>query len=182
MPAAAPPHASTGWRLAPARRVLAVVWVVVVGFFGVLLAVAQSTEGPLDDPDPAFQRPGFLDVGGLPTGAPDINDVSYDGHRTVVFFTGERGTETCGALSDESFGDDVQLVVVAPSPVECSPTAVTVGDPTLAASFGLRTPRGGGAAVGYAIVDADGMIRYRTLDPEFLTLLGEVRTVLGAVS
>ena len=58
-----------------------------VVFFGGLLALAQAAEEPLDDPDPAFQRPGFLDVGDLPAPAPDLRvDMTVTGTPTVVLF------------------------------------------------------------------------------------------------
>lgn len=160
-------------------------WVAAVAALAALLAVAQSTEGPLDDSDPAFQRPGFLDVGDLPRPAPRIAGVSYDTRRTVVFFEqGDRIGPLCRALESETFDDDVQLVVVHPADrsTRCASGVAVVLSDGLADRFALRRPRGDGPPVGYAIVDSDGRIRYLTLDPEVASQLDEVRTVLGALS
>ncbi len=63
------------------RRPLVVVWLVVAVGFGALLAVARTSAGPLDDPDPAHQRPGLLDLGELPLPAPPVTeDVPRQGH------------------------------------------------------------------------------------------------------
>lgn len=175
-----------GIRVAPSRTVLSLVWVAAVVFFGALLAVAQSTEGPLDDSDPAFQRPGFLDVGNLPQPAPPIADISYLGHRTVVFFErNDRVAALCRALGSETFEDDVQLVIVVgaeTATIDCAANVVATSDRELVDRFGIRRPRGGGPPVGYAIVDDDARIRYVTLDPAVASLLDEVRTVVGALS
>ncbi len=56
----------------PVFRHLVAVWVGVVGLLGGLLWLAQLSRGPLDDPDPARQRPGFLDAVGRPTPAPVV--------------------------------------------------------------------------------------------------------------
>lgn len=160
-------------------------WVVTVVFFGGLLTLAQAAEEPLDDPDPAFQRPGFLDAGDLPEQAPAVRaDVDLTGHPTVVFFERrERLHELCRALEDHRFGTEVQTIIVTPSEPadDCSGRAVLVVDPTLADAFGLRQPREGGPPVGYAVIDDEARIRYRTLDPAVASLLGEVDTILGAL-
>lgn len=51
----------------------------------------------------------------------------------------------------------------------------------LARRFGMPSPVNGGAPVGYAVVDAAGRIRYRTLDPQVAGHLEEVDTILSAV-
>ncbi|CAN5484419.1 hypothetical protein BH20ACT2_BH20ACT2_03940 [soil metagenome] len=173
-------------RIGPPRRTLVIVWCAAALFFGVLLALARATDGPLDDPDPAFQRPGFLDVGVLPEPAPVLDDVvTFGGHRTVVFFERvERLDGLCDALAQSAFGPDVQVVVVSDNQTgadTCAPDVPVVAAPALADRYGIRSPRGGGSPVGYAIVDDDGLIRYRTLDPAMPSLLGEVETILGAL-
>jgi hypothetical protein len=47
----------------PGRRGFVGVWVDAAGVLGLLLILARAEEGPLDDLDPARQRPGFLDLG-----------------------------------------------------------------------------------------------------------------------
>lgn len=184
VPSSAPPK-SGPFRVAPPRQTLLSLWVVAVVFFGGLLTLAQAAEGPLDDPDPAFQRPGLLDVGDLPEPAPAVRaDVELTGHPTVVFFERRaRIDELCRVLEDHRFGTEVQIIIVTPSepPNGCPGSVVLVADPTLADAFGMRQPREGGPPVGYAVIDAEGLIRYRTLDPAVASLLGEIDTILGAL-
>ncbi len=61
--------------------------------------------------------------------------------------------------------------------------AAVVPDPdgSMAAAYGMRSPAGGGPPVGYAVVDADQRIRYRTLDPTVAEELSEIRTILEAL-
>ena len=66
---------------------LVVVWLAAAVGLGLLLGLARAAEGPLDDPDPAWQRPGFLDAGDLPAPAPRVAPgVPAPGRPTVVFF------------------------------------------------------------------------------------------------
>jgi hypothetical protein len=163
---------------------LVTVWVVVVTFFGVLLTVSRAAESPLDDRDPAFQRPGFLDAGDLPQPAPSLPQITFAGRRTVVFFQRHESlAELCQTLEREPFDDDVQLVVAVSgeTPHDCPRADVVLPDREVADRFGIRMPRGGGPPVGYAVVDADRMIRYRTLDPAVPSLIDEVRTIVGAL-
>ena len=173
------------FRVAPPRRTQVGVWVLAVVFFGGLLALAQAAEEPLDDPDPAFQRPGFLDVGDLPAPAPDLRvDMTVTGTPTVVLFErSDRVARLCRALDDHTFASDARAVVVTPTEPtgdSCADQTVVV-DAALADEFGLRNPRAGGPPVGYAVVDRDGRIRYRTLDPAVATLLDEIDTIIGAL-
>lgn len=72
-------------------------------------------------------------------------------------------------------------MVVSGGGGRCPATPVVV-DPTgsLARRFGLRRPRDGGPPVGYVVVDARGLIRYRTLDPTVTRNLDEVDTIVAA--
>ena len=165
---------------------LIAVWLVVAVGFGVLLAVARGSAGPLDDPDPAHQRPGLLDLGALPVPAPPVSDgIPTGGREAVVFFVRPGGLQAlCEALPDAELEGEPDLVVVVAGPVApCAPDVAVVADPKgrLAQAYGLRPPADGGAPVGYAVVDDAGRIRYRTLDPEVDDLLGEVDTILRAV-
>ena len=58
------------------------VWLVTAVGFGTLLALAQASGSTLDDPDPARQRPGFLDAGALPQPAPRLAPALIR-HRTL---------------------------------------------------------------------------------------------------
>ncbi|MGH8573944.1 MAG: hypothetical protein ACREX8_15425, partial [Gammaproteobacteria bacterium] len=57
---------------APASRALFAVWLVAAVVSVVLLVAIQLFQGPADDPDPAYQRPGLLDLAALPAPAPAI--------------------------------------------------------------------------------------------------------------
>lgn len=167
------------------RRRLLVIWLLVAVGFGALLGVARTSAGPLDDPDPAYQRPGLLDLGELPLPAPPLTEVvPRQGHEAVVFFVRPPGVQAlCEALADAELDGRPDLVVVNAGPVaQCAGEVAVVADPggRLAHAYGLRSPADGGANVGYAVVDEAGRICYRTLDPELDDLLGEVDTILRA--
>ncbi len=164
-------------------RALVVVWVAAAAGFGLLLAVARTSQGPLDDPDPAWQRPGFLDAGDLPVPAPP--GLAVRGRTTVVFFVrSDGGSELCQALEAGRLAEKAAAAVVVAdrTPGACAAAAVVAdADGAVADSYGMRRPRGGGPPVGYAVVDAAGAIRYRTLDPGVAGRLGEVRTIAAAL-
>ena len=167
-------------------RHLIVVWLVVAVGSGVLLTVARASTGPLDDPDPAHQRPGLLDLGELPVPAPPVSEgVPAPGREAVVFFVRPAGLQAlCGALADADLHRDPDLAVVVDGPIApCAAEVAVVADPQgrLADAYGLRPPADGGAPIGYVVVDEAGRIRYRTLDPKVADLLGEVDTILRAV-
>ncbi len=178
------PHAAAdgaGRRAArwPTRRALVSVWVAAAVGLGLLLAVA-STRGPLDDPDPARQRPGFLDSGGViaPTVAPGVPS---PGRRAVVFFVRPaQAGPLCRALPASGLGKDASLAVIVSSPADCpGQAAVVVDSGGIARGFGMPTPVDGGPPVGYALIDSSGRIRYRTLDPRGAGGLDEVATMLA---
>ena len=164
------------------QRILAL-WVVAAVVFAVLLAVARAAESGLDDPDPAWQRPGILDAGALPVPAPPLTgELPRPGRRTVVFFLGPEGVaRLCRALPGRGLAEGADLVIVVSGDGRCAGTT-TIEDPSarIARAYGLRRPRDGGAPVGYAVVDRVGRIRYRTLDPRVADGLGEVDTMVRA--
>lgn len=167
---------------------LVATWVGAAVGFGLLLALARAAEGPLDDPDQAWQRPGFLDAGELPAPAPTVAPrVPAPGRPTVVFFVRPHGlAELCHALAASPLPAQAVAAVVAAGSTSdpCAAAEAVVDDPDGAVSdaYGLRRPRGGGPPVGYAVVDAAGAIRYRTLDPEVADQLDEVATIVAALS
>jgi len=171
----------------PGRRALVSLWGIAALTFGSLLAVAEAADGPLDDPDPAHQRPGFLDAFGLPEPASRIDPrLPTAGRRAVVFFERrDRLAGLCAALDDSDLVEraDIAVVVAADSApdVVCA-SATVVLDPSgeIARAYELRRPAGGGPPVGYAIVDRGGQIRYLTIDPSAPDELYEVRTILDA--
>ncbi|HET7488439.1 MAG TPA: hypothetical protein VFJ85_10965 [Acidimicrobiales bacterium] len=164
------------------RRRLVAVWLAAALAFGAALAVAQGTRGPLDDPDPALQRPGFLDQGDLPAAAPPVTaGVPAAGQRAVVFF--ERPAmlaELCRALRRQPVARADVVVVVPAAAGGCGVPVVVDAGGALRRAYGLRSPRDGGPGVGYAVVDRGGRIRYRTLDPSVAANLHEVETILDA--
>jgi len=169
----------------PSRRSLVAGWLASAILLGSLLVLAAQGRGPLDDPDPARQRPGLLDLGALPSPAPRVSaEVPAPGRAALVLFERvDRLAGLCEALGHHRFprGAVVVLVVAGPGG-RCTPGIAVVGDPTgaLAAQFGLDRPRDGGAPVGYAVVDGPGDIRYRTLDPSVAAQLDEIDTILRA--
>lgn len=169
--------------IVPSRSRLAAVWLTMAALLGALLVAAQAAESGLDDPDPARQRPGYLDAGSLPQPAPRLTSSRpRAGHRAVAFFVGsEQLGPLCRALSAGDLAARADLVVVVAGSGPCA-AAPVVDDPSgsLARRYGLRRPRSGGPRVGYAIVDRHGDIRYRTLDPSVADELTEVETILRA--
>ena len=167
---------------------LVATWVGAAVGFSLLLALARAAEGPLDDPDQAWQRPGFLDAGDLPTPAPAVvPEIPSPRRPTVVFFVRPHGlAELCHALAASALPAQAvtAAVVVGSTSDRCAAVEAVVDDPdgAVADAYGVRRPRGGGLPVGYAVVDAAGAIRYRTLDPEVANQLDEVGTIVAALS
>jgi hypothetical protein len=168
-------------------RPLAAVWLGIAVVTGILLVVSRATTGPLDDPDPARQRPGFLDAGELPRPAPQVTeDIPLAGRPAVVFFVRPGELQPlCEALAGFQPPQPSDVAVVLVGEGGRCPHGIPVVDDRegeLAAGYGLPAPRDDGPPVGYAVVDSTGDIRYRTLDPNVASLLGEVSTMLRAVS
>ena len=171
-------------------RPLVVIWLAVAIGLGLLLTVARVMREPLDDPDPAWQRPGFLDAGDLPVpAAPVAPGLPAPGRATVVFFerTG-RLPQLCRALAASDLPGTATATATAvvvdgagSHGCEAADAVVIDRDGALAAAYGMRSPRGGGPPVGYAVVDSTGAIRYRTLDPAVADELSEVRTMVDAL-
>lgn len=166
-------------------RRLGLVWLTVVAGLGGLLLVAQGTRGPLDDPDPARQRPGYLDSVGHPSLAPPVlPGLPAPGRRAVVFFVGAPAAPPlCQVVEgDAALRRLADVAIVSSGPGEACPATRAVIDATgaLARAFGIPRPGHGRSPVGYAVVDANGRIRYRTLDPTMASHLGEVETILRA--
>ncbi|MDQ3384502.1 MAG: hypothetical protein M3503_00580 [Actinomycetota bacterium] len=167
------------------RRDLAGVWLAGAVTVGTVLVVAQETADPGDDPDPAYQRPGLLDVGDLPAPAPAVTtELPADGRRLVLFAVpAEAAPSLCeqlpGPLEELA---DLDIVVATSGDVGRCAAGVTraEGPAGVVAAYGFRPPAGDVAPTGYAVVDSGGQIRYRTLDPEVGSLLDEVATIVEA--
>lgn len=163
------------------------IWVAVGVLLGTFLLVSEYSRNPLNDPDQAQQRPGFL----LPPSAfktPQIiPGVPRDGHRVVIFFARSlKGQALFHDLADQADVTNAADVVVVTQ--DGSRPTIEGGirhfafDPngTVVAAFGLNQPIDGGAPIGYILIDSDGFIRYRTLDPNFRHLAKELKIMLGA--
>lgn len=171
--------------MVPTRRALVTVWLAAVVAMGAVLVVSRATQTPGDDLDPARQRPGILDLGPLPVAAPTLSDgVPAPGEPTVVFFAGSQAAELCAELPDADLDDVAVVVVAADADARACGPGVVVPETSgrkAAEAFGLPSRRDGGVPVGYAIVDAKGQVRYRTLDPSVAGLLDEVVTMVDAL-
>ncbi|MEO8190075.1 MAG: hypothetical protein ABI682_07010 [Acidobacteriota bacterium] len=145
---------------------------------------ASHDRRPLDDPDLAFQRPGFLDAHGPPFPAPPVAPgLPKLGERFILFFVREeQATALHDALMNRTHPFDtvsMAIAFVGPKPGHQDVVAPFLDDAggEIAASYRMRRPRDGGPPVGYAIVDSTGFVRYRTLDPTVWKRLDEVQTM-----
>ena len=165
-------------------RSLLTVWLLAAAVFGGLLVIAELTRGPLDDPDQAYQRPGILDLA-VPEPAPAVTDnIPRPGRPAVVFFDRPGMLAAlCETLPATGLAADADLVIVTPTAGTGCAGLPVVEDPdgSLADAYGMRSPAAGGPPVGYAVIDAQSRIRYRTLDPTVTAELSEVRTILEAL-
>ncbi len=182
----------------PARRrsprpvPLMTLWLAVAAAFGGLLLASHEQQSPLDDPDPAYQRPGFLDAVGPRIDAPRVApNVPALGRVCVVFFirpSQQQRLEQALTAPNPGLPRSLPVALVvdagngsslgrslAPFPVVQDTTHV------LAKAYRMRIPRDGGYPVGYAVVGPDGTIRYRTEDPGVAGRLREVETIVAAL-
>ena len=165
-----------------------VIFLAVALVFGALLALAECRRNPLNDPDQARQRTGVL----LPAHtypSPTLEDEPRPGHRTIFFFTRNlAGLHLFSDLADQSdLAGAADLIVVTsdgskPVIEGGIQRFVTDADGSLAKAFGLRAPIDGGPPVGYVLVDSQGHIRFRTLDPGFQERAWEIKLLLGEMS
>lgn len=138
--------------------------------------------GPRDQADLAYQRDGLLRDG--PVVPRSVAGVELGGRVVVLLF--QRRSPTAGQMQrwlDELSDDrEVRLVLPGPAPAPL-PVPVAV-DPAgaLARAVDLPRPNDGGRGIGYAVVDADRVVRYSTLDPSWLRNAFEVKTVATSVT
>jgi hypothetical protein len=140
--------------------------------------------GPLDQPDPAYQRDGLLlDRQVLPR---QVAGVEFGGRPVVLLFERELPDPAAlqrwlGAVPEAAV---VRLVVPDPVPrLIASPRLEIVVDPTgqLAEAVDLPTPVDQGPGIGYAVVDSERQVRYSTLDPSYADNAFEITTIVRAV-
>ena len=149
-----------------------------------VVVVLVRPPGPLDQPDPAYQRDGLLLDGAL---VPEqVAGVDFGSRPVVLLF--DRGFPEPSALeqwlAEVPERAVVRLVVPEPVPrLVTHPRLEIVVDPAgqLADAVGLPAPVGGGRGIGYAVVDSDRQVQYSTLDPVYLTNAFEIATIVGSV-
>ena len=152
-------------------QVPVVVFLIAALLLALVIVFVVKSPGPLDDPDPANQRAGLLLNG--PVLPAQVAGMSFGGHPVIVLFErtppeGEAFQQWSQAVSD----DGVQLVVVTGSQQASE----------LAAAVHMPTPVDGGPPVGYAVIDANRVVRYATLDPVYTRNSFEVDVITGAIS
>lgn len=140
--------------------------------------------GPLDQPDPAYQRDGLLLDGAV---VPDeVAGVEFGGRPVVLVF--DRSLPDRSDLAEwvaaVPEGAVVRLVLPEPAPrlLDLSGLEVVV-DPggRLADAVDLPTPVDQGPGIGYAVVGGNRQVQYSTLDPVYLTNDFEIATIVGSV-
>ncbi len=171
--------------MVPIRRYI-VTWCVIAVGFGTLLAISEYYRNPLNDPDPAQQRTGML-LAPRAERAPTITDVHELGRRRVILFARSlKDQYLFHDLADQAdLAEAAEVIVVT---VDGSQPIITNGisafradaDGELARAFGMAEPIDRGAPIGYVILDSEGYIRYRTLDPLFMHHGRELRMMVGA--
>lgn len=173
----------TPGRRPPLQSWAPLAWLVALAVVLTFVIVALvRPPGPLDDPDPAYQRDGLLLNG--PVLPAQVVDVDFGGRAVVLLFVrevppGDELAEWAAAVPEQA-----ELRVVLPAPTNKELPVPTVVDPLnrLARAVDLPDPVDGGRPVGYAVVDADRVVRYATLDPDYLANAFEVTTIVGAVT
>lgn len=145
-------------------------WLACAVVFGTLLAWAEHSRNPKDNPDPARQRGVYLHS---PRVAPAvIPGFPRPGKRLAVIFV--RSARDGMLFHDLALQSDItslgDLVIVTADgsvPDVRQGLEAVVADRTSAIvrAYGLDRPRDGGYPVGYALVDRKGFLRYSTLDP-----------------
>ena len=178
------------WGRVPGSRQPLPPWAPLVWF--ALLAVVLTVvvvwlvrpPGPLDQPDPAYQRDGLLLDGAVVPR--EVAGVEFGGRPVVLLF--DRSLPDPEALADWVAAVPeravVRLVLPEPAPRLLDlPALEVVVDPggRLADAVDLPTPVDQGPGIGYAVVDSNRQLQYSTLDPAYLTNAFEIATIVGSV-
>jgi hypothetical protein len=177
-----------GWGRIPGRRPPLPSWAPLAWFLAlavvltfVVVALVRPP-GPLDDPDPAYQRDGLLLNG--PVLPEQVAGVDFGGRVVVLLFV--RDVPPADELAEwaAAVPEPAEVRVVLPASATDDLPVPAVMDPRhrLALAVGMPEPVDGARPVGYAVVDADRVVRYATLDPDYLTNAFEVTTIVGSVT
>lgn len=162
------------------------VWfVTLAAVLTVVVVLLVRPPGPLDQPDPAYQRDGLLLDG--PVVPAEVAGVEFGARPVVLLF--DRRLPDPAALerwvAQVPAAAEVRLVVPGPvDPADAAALATpVVADPDggLATAVDLPTPVDDGPGIGYAVIDSDRRVRYSTLDPVYLENAFEIATVVGSV-
>lgn len=167
-----------------ARSVLLSVAVLVAVLVAVVLTVVHLP-GPLDERTLADQRNGLLRGG--PVVPARVAGVPFGGAPVVLLFVRSSPAPADVAAFAAALPAAVRLRVVVQVPGAAGAAglpAPVVEDAAgaLAGAVELPTPNDGDPGVGYAVVDADRVVQYSTLDPSWPTNGFEAATIAGAVS
>lgn len=176
------------WGRIPGRRPPLPGWAPLAWFLalaGVLTFVVVALvrpPGPLDDPDPAYQRDGLVLSG--PVVPEQVAGVDFGGRPVVLLFLRSLPAAQELAQWTAEVPEQAEVRVVLPAPTEVDVASRTVVDPLsrLAGVVEMPVPVDGGRPVGYAVVDSERVVRYATLDPEYLANAFELQTMVGAVA
>jgi hypothetical protein len=186
-------HADAGreaqvWGRIPGRRPPLPTWAPLAWFVALAMVLTfvivtlVRPPGPLDDPDPAYQRDGLLL--NSPVLPQQVAGIDFGGRAVVLLFVrevppGDELAEWAAAVREQA-----HLRVVLPAPTNDDLPVPAVVDPLnrLARAVHMPEPIDGGRPVGYAVVDAVRVVRYATIDPDYLSNSFEVATIVGAVA
>ena len=178
------------WGRVPGLRPPLATWAPLVWFVALALVLSfvvvalVRPPGPLDQPDPAYQRDGLL-LDGMVVPA-QVAGVDFGDRPVELLF--DRTLPDPAALeqwlAQVPAPAVVRLVLPGPVPQQSADGQVeVVVDPTglLADAVGLPTPVDGGPGIGYAVVGSDRQVQYSTLDPVYLENAFEIATIVGSV-
>lgn len=163
-------------------------WAVGAALLAVIVLSLVRHPGPLDDPDPADQRPGFLTAAAE---ARELSGLALPGDpvgRRAVLVAFDRSPPPARRYASALAGVPDAIAVVLVIPREPA-TRTRPGrgrllvDPEgrVAEAMGIHRPSDGGPPMGYAVLDADGRVRYATLDPSYLDHGDESALIAEAV-
>lgn len=137
--------------------------------------------GALDDPDRAYQRDGLLLNG--PVLPAEVAGVEFGSRPVVLLFVREPPEPSALAAwaTRVPEGVDTRVVLARPAAAELPLPAVVDPRSRLAEAVTMPRPVDRGRPVGYAVVDSQRVVRYATLDPDYLMNAFEIATIAGAV-
>ncbi|MDP8931134.1 MAG: hypothetical protein M3O70_21815 [Actinomycetota bacterium] len=160
-------------------------WAATGAVLTIVILVGTPQPAPLDDPDPARQRTGVP----IPAeAAAVVADLGLPGdpmgtRPVVVVF--DRALPDAARLRawTRAVPSGIGVVLVVPRGGTAAGPVPVVADPRekVADSLGMPRPVDAGPPVGYAIVDRQARVRYRTLDPQYLAHSFELRPMLSVI-